>query len=105
MSIADRAYAMAFEHYGRAPRDRLAHPFGLADGDPCRFRVSPDVFQALVLEFRYPNLSVPTTSDGDRLFGIRLVTDATLPPDSMLLEPILASMVASHPETPPATHE
>jgi hypothetical protein len=78
---------MALEHYGRAPRDRLAHPFGLAEGVPCQWRVSPDVWQALVLEFHHPELSVPSQSLEERLFGIPLVTDAASPPGTLLLEP------------------
>jgi hypothetical protein len=86
MSTTDRAYAMAVEHYGKARRDRLAHPFGLAEGDPCRFRVSPDVYQALVLELRHPEYVVAQRGD-DRLFGLPVDVDATLPPESMLLSP------------------
>lgn len=81
----DRAYAIAVEHYGLA---RFAHPFVLADGDPCRWSMSPDVFQGLVLEMGRPELRRPMeTPDGDRLYGLPLTVDPTLPLDTLRLEP------------------
>lgn len=91
----ERAYelrARALLGYDAPPRDGLAHPFGTPDDAPeHRWRVSPDVYQALYNEMP-PAWPIPNPKSGDdgttRLFGWLVVKDRSLPPNSMLLEVI-----------------
>lgn len=83
---------MAAATFPRAPRDRLAHPFGFDQHDPYRWRVSQDVWDALMVEVCRPET---TWKPDARLLGEPIEIDSSLPPNSMLLEPVVASMVAN----------
>ena len=85
-SIFDRAFEVAAATFSRAPRDGLAHPFGFDQHPPHEWRVSRDVWDALYDASAIPGDREPRPSD--RLLGERLTIDETLPPNSMILEPI-----------------
>lgn len=87
--IFDRAFEIASATFPRAPRDRLAHPFGFDDHPPYRWRVSRDVWDALCAEV-WPELTVSKDPiSEDRLLGEPIDVDETLPPNSMLLERVI----------------
>jgi len=88
VSVTDRAFEVAAATFPRAGRDRRARPFGLDQHEPYLWRVSGDVWDALCIELRHPNLGV--ARDGDRLLGDPIEVDPSLPPNSMLLEPLPA---------------
>ena len=48
VSVATRAFEVMAATLPRAPRDGLAHPFGIGEHEPYRWRVSKDVWAALV---------------------------------------------------------
>jgi len=79
VSVTDRAFEVAAATFPRAWRDRH---------EPYLWRVSGDVWDALCIELRHPNLGV--ARDGDRLLGDPIEVDPSLPPNSMLLEPLPA---------------
>jgi len=85
--VVDRAFEVASATFGREPRDyQLARPFGLADHDPYRWRVSQDVVGWVGRSRRFGD---PKNAPPDaRLLGEPIEIDEALPPNSMLLEPI-----------------
>jgi hypothetical protein len=86
-NIMDRVFEVAYATLPRAPRgDVLAHPFGFTEHEPHRWRVSPDVWRALIwhVGFGDPDRTTPH----DRLLGEPIRIDDSLPPDSLLLEPL-----------------
>lgn len=97
--IFERAYEVAAATMPRAPKDRLAHPFGFGEHDPFRWRVSPDVWKDLCRRSGLPESSEPDPTT--RLLGEPLIVDPGLPAHSMLLEPVMASNMASNEPTEP----
>lgn len=83
----DRAFEIASTVHMRAPNDGLAHPFGLDKPYPYRWRVSQDVWAALVAHVGFGDPDPITTPPGSRLLGDPIELDRSLPPSSMLLEP------------------
>lgn len=84
MTVVDRAFEVATATFPRAPRDRLAHPFGFGEHDPHEWRVSRDVWDDLC---DYAGMNEPDPSPESRLLGEYIRIDETLPPNLMLLEP------------------
>lgn len=71
----------------RAPRG-LAMPFGVSEPDAWRWRVSIDIQQYIwrrMVDLAGPSAIVDPPV-ADRLFGIALMVDGTLPPGSLRLE-------------------
>lgn len=83
--IFDRAFEIASATFPRAPRDRLAHPFGFDEHPPYHWRVSRDVWDALC---DYTGRKRVDPSPDARLLGECIAIDEGLPPNSMLLEPV-----------------
>lgn len=83
-TVVDRAFEIAAATFPRAPRDRLAHPFGFAEHAPYEWRLSRGVWDALC---DYAGMNEPDPSPETRLLGERVRIDDSLPPNSMILEP------------------
>lgn len=91
--LTDRLFEVAEAALPSAPRDGLAHPFGLDEHEPHRWRLSRDVWEALCAD---AGCSAPEQPGaGVRILGETVTVDDNLPPNSALLEPILATMVAN----------
>ena len=72
---------------------RSAAPFGKPITAPAyRWRLSQDVWDELC---DYAGMNETTPSSESRLLGEIVTVDDALPPNSMLLEPIVARMVAN----------
>ena len=86
-TVMEQAVFLARLALGDAPRDDLAHPFGLNDPPvPLGWRVSRDYWDRLLVECRPPELSVGSVSY--RLLGLPIRVDASLPPASICLDPL-----------------
>ena len=83
--VIDRAFEVAAATFPRAPRDRLAHPFGFGEHDPHEWRLSRDVWGDLC---DYAGINEKEPLPESRLLGEYVRIDDSLPPNSMLLEPI-----------------
>ena len=84
--IFERAFEVARAAVGMAPRDGLAHPFGLAESEPLHWRVSQDVWDRLADRARGYTAPSPLPAGEDRLLGYPIAVDDALPPDSMVLD-------------------
>ena len=84
-SVVDRAFEVALATEGRAPRDGLAHPFGL-NASELRWRVSPDIWDELEAWVRENGYPIPPKNAHPTLLGRAIDIDEGLPPNSMLLE-------------------
>jgi hypothetical protein len=84
---------MAAEAFGRAPRDGLAHPFSFDEHQTHQWRVSQDVWDGIVRETEAYWTRREASPDA-RLLGEPIVIDEDLPANSILLEPIVAPLVA-----------
>ena len=84
LDVVSRALDIAAATYKQAPRDGLAHPFGLHKEREHRWTVSLDVWAALVAHagFGDPDRPDPTA----RLLGDRIQVDRSLPAGSMSLD-------------------
>jgi hypothetical protein len=90
-AVVERAFAVASVAFSRAPHDDgLAHPFGFDQHPPHRWRVSRDTWEALVDYAGTGDRKGP--SPDAQLLGEPIELDESLPPDSMLLEPVRESM-------------
>ena len=90
LDLAYQRHVAACEPYRVWLDPRLAHPFGTPpDMPPHRWRVSPDVFQALA--YAAPPTVGPNPKNGDdgtcRLFGWPVDVDESAPPGTMVLAP------------------
>lgn len=83
--VVDRAFDIAEHTYPRAPHSRLAYSFGLDKIALHSWRVSPDVWAALVEHAGIGDAEKPDPTA--RLLGDRIEVDDKLPPNSMLLLP------------------
>ena len=83
-TVVERAFEVAAATFPRAPRDRLAHPFGFGEHEPHEWRLSQDVWDALC---DYAGMNEARPSPESRLLGEYVRVDPALPPNSMLLEP------------------
>lgn len=105
MTVVDRAfelYAKACEPYRGVPLSefvpdgdpRIAAPFGKPITMPSyRWRLSLDVWRQLCDYAGMNDHDAPPP--GAQLLGEPVIVDESLPPNSMLCEPMLATMVAN----------
>lgn len=89
IDVIRRAFEIAQSTLPRAPRDRLAHPFGIGLHEVHQWRVSRDVWEELVTHGESCGGALHRNPmPDDRLLGEGIVVDESLPPQTMLLEPV-----------------